>query len=183
MKASHGGKAKHARIDAHTSAVLLRGGMLPQASVYPAARRATRDLLRRRRHRMRHRAGLLAHLQTTTRQSDRPQLAKKLAYQANREGVAARFPVPAVPKGIAVDLTRIGSYDRRLPALEPDIATTAKAPDAQTVYRLRSLPAVGNILARVRLDELHAIRRFPPVPAFVSACRLVKCATESAGKR
>jgi hypothetical protein len=44
MKAIHGGKAKHDTIDAHKMAALLRGGMLPQASVYPAERRATRDL-------------------------------------------------------------------------------------------------------------------------------------------
>ena len=33
MKAIHGGKAKNDRIDAHKIAVLLRGGMLPQAYV------------------------------------------------------------------------------------------------------------------------------------------------------
>lgn len=33
MKAIHGGKAKNDTSDAHTLAVLLRGGMLPQASV------------------------------------------------------------------------------------------------------------------------------------------------------
>jgi hypothetical protein len=33
MKAIPGGKAKHDTIDAHTIAVLLRGGMLPQAYV------------------------------------------------------------------------------------------------------------------------------------------------------
>jgi transposase len=48
MKAIHGGKAKHDTIDAQNIAVLLRGGMLPQAYVYPAEMRATRDLLRRR---------------------------------------------------------------------------------------------------------------------------------------
>ena len=45
-----GGKAQNDKIAAHKSAVLLRGGRLPQASVYPAAMRATRDLLRRRCH-------------------------------------------------------------------------------------------------------------------------------------
>jgi hypothetical protein len=50
MKAMHGGKATNDRIDAPKSAVLLRGGMLPQAYADPAARRATRDLLRRRLH-------------------------------------------------------------------------------------------------------------------------------------
>jgi hypothetical protein len=44
MKAIHGGKAKNDKIDSHKSAVLLRGGMLPQAYVYPAPMRATRDL-------------------------------------------------------------------------------------------------------------------------------------------
>jgi hypothetical protein len=42
MKAIHGGKAKNDKIDAHKIAVLLRGGMLPQAYVYPAGMRATR---------------------------------------------------------------------------------------------------------------------------------------------
>jgi hypothetical protein len=48
MKAIHGGKAKNDKIDSQKIAALLRGGMLPQAYVYPAERRATRDLLRRR---------------------------------------------------------------------------------------------------------------------------------------
>jgi hypothetical protein len=58
MNAIHAGKAKHDTIDAHTIAVRLRGGLLPQASVYPAKMRATRDLLRRRIHLMRTRAEL-----------------------------------------------------------------------------------------------------------------------------
>src|SRR5262245_8047556 len=48
MKAIHGGKQKNDKIDAHKIATLLRGGLLPQAYVYPKAMRATRDLLRRR---------------------------------------------------------------------------------------------------------------------------------------
>jgi len=57
MKAIHGGKAKN---DAHKIAALLRGGMFPEAYVYPQEMRATRDLLRRRMHLMRKRAELLA---------------------------------------------------------------------------------------------------------------------------
>lgn len=56
MKAIHGGKAKNDRIDALKIATLLRGGMLPQAYVYPAGMRATRDLLRRRLHLVRNAA-------------------------------------------------------------------------------------------------------------------------------
>jgi hypothetical protein len=48
LNALHGGKATHDPIDAQTIAVLRRGGRLPPADVDPAARRATRDWLRRR---------------------------------------------------------------------------------------------------------------------------------------
>ena len=43
MKAIHGGKAKNDRIDSHKIAVLLRGGMLPQAlsTQRPCGPRAT----------------------------------------------------------------------------------------------------------------------------------------------
>jgi hypothetical protein len=100
MKAIHGGKAKHDTIDAQNIAVLLRGGMLPQAYVYPAEMRATRDLLRRRVHLMRKRAELLTHVQHTNRQYNLPEIGKKIAYKANRDGVAERFPDPAVQKSI-----------------------------------------------------------------------------------
>src|ERR1044072_4061517 len=96
MKQIHGGKAKNDRIDAQKIAVLLRGGMLPQASVYPAAMRATRDLLRRRMSLTRKRAELLGHIQQTNSQYNGPDIGKKLASKANRTGVAERFPDPAV---------------------------------------------------------------------------------------
>jgi transposase len=183
MKAIHGGKAKNDKIDSQKIAVLLRGGMLPQAYVYPAEMRATRDLLRRRMHLTRKRAELLAHIQNTNSQYNLPEISKKLAYKANRASVAERFPDPAVQKSIEVDLALIDTYDHLLTELELELVQTAKAHDAQTFYRLRSIPGVGKILALVLLYEIHDIRRFPRVQEFVSYSRLVKCAKESAGKR
>jgi hypothetical protein len=72
MKAIHGGKAKHDRLDAQKIAVLLRGGMLPQAYAYPATMRATRDLLRRRLHLVRQRAERLTHIRQTNSQDNLP---------------------------------------------------------------------------------------------------------------
>src|SRR5919109_459177 len=112
MKAIHGGKAKNDKIDAQKIAVLLRGGMLPQAYVYPAAMRATRDLLRRRLHLTWKRGELLTHVQQTTWQYNRPELGQKIAYRANCHGVAARFPDPAVHKSVEVDLALIDFYDQ-----------------------------------------------------------------------
>ena len=183
MKAIHGGKAKNDKIDAQKIAGLLRGGMLPQAYVSPAAMRATRDLLRRRMHLMRKRAELLAHVQNTNSQYNLPAIGKKITYKANRDGVAERFPDPAVHKSIEVDLALIDYYDQLLTDLELHIVHTAKDHDANTFYRLRSIPGVGKILALGMLYEVHDIQRFPRVQDFVSYCRLVKCAKESAGKR
>jgi hypothetical protein len=114
MQAIHGGKAKNDTIDSHKIAQLLRGGMLPHASVYPAQMRATRDLLRRRTHLMRKRAELLAHVHNTNSQYNLPELGKKMAYQATRNGVAERFADAAVQKSSAVDLTLITYYDQLL---------------------------------------------------------------------
>jgi transposase len=183
MRAIHGGKAKHDKIDAHKIALLLRGGMLPQAYVYPAQMRATRDLLRRRMHLMRKRAELLAPIQHTNRQDNLPEFGKKLASKANRQGGAECCPAPAVQKSIEVDLALIDHYDRRLSDVELYIVNTAKQHDANTFYRLRSVPGIGKILSRVLLYEMHDLHRFPRVQEFVSYCRLVKCARESAGKR
>ena len=183
MRAIHGGKAKHDTIDSHKIAVLLRGGMLPQAYVYPAQMRATRDLLRRRTHLRRKRAELLAHVQNTNSQYNRPELGKKIAYKANRDGVAERFADPAVQKSIEVDLALITHDDQRLTDLELSIVKAAKHHDANTHYLLPTGPGIGKILSLVRLDEIHDSDRFPRVQDVVSSGRLVKSAKASAGKR
>ena len=183
MKAIHGGKAKNDKIDAHKIAVLLRGGMLPQAYVYPAEMRATRDLLRRRMHLARTRGALLAHVHNTNSQYNLPAIGKKIAYKANRAGVAERCADPAVHKSIEVDLALITYDDALLRDVELTIVTTAKHHDAQTLYLLQTVPGIGTILSLVLLYDIHDIERFPRVQDFASYCRLVTCARESAGKR
>jgi transposase len=183
MKAIHGGKAKNDKIDAHKIAVLLRGGMIPQAYVYPAEMRSTRDLLRRRMHLMHKRAELLSHVQNTNHQYNLPEIGKKIAYKANREGVAERFVDTAVQKSIEVDLALIDHYDKLLSDIELYIVNTAKQHDVNAFYRLRSVPGIGKILALVILYEVQDIGRFPRVQDFVSYCPLVKCTKEAAGKK
>jgi hypothetical protein len=183
MKAIHGGKATHDTIDAHTIAVLLRGGRLPQASVYPAERRATRDLLRRRMPLARTRGALLAHVHHTNSQSTLPAIGTKIASKANRDGVAERCADPAVQKSMAVDLALITSDDALLRDVARTIVTTAKHHDAQTLDLRHTVPGIGKIRRRVLLDDMHASERFPRVQDCASSCRRVKGAKASAGKR
>ena len=183
MKAIHGGKAKNDTIDSHKIAVLLRGGMLPQAYVYPAGMRATRDLLRRRLHLVRKRGELLGHIQNTRAQYNLPGFARRLAYPANRDGVPAHFPDPSVRKSVEVDLALIEQYDALINDLEVTIVREAKRHDADAFHRLRSVPGIGKVLSLTILSEIHDIARFDRVQEFASYARLVKCHHESGGKK
>jgi len=107
MKAIHGGKAKNDKIDSQKIAVLLRGGMMPMAYVYPAKMRATRDLMRRRNHLMRKRSELYAHIQNTNSQYNLPDTFGPIARHQNRDGIAGQFEQPSVQKSIAVDIEMI----------------------------------------------------------------------------
>ena len=183
MKAIHGGKAKNDRIDALKIATLLRGGMLPQAYLYPAGMRATRDLLRRRLHLMRKRGQLLAHIQNTSHQYNLPPLGKRIAYPSNRKGVAEHFEDRVVRKNIAVDLALLERYDALVTDLESYLVRQAKQHDPQAFQLLRSIPGVGKVLGLTILYEIHDVRRFDRVQQFASYARRVKCAKESAGKK
>jgi hypothetical protein len=151
MKAIHGSNAKTDSIDAQQLAVLLPGGLLPQAYVYPSARRATRDRLRRRIHCMRKRAAWLPHVRHTNRQYHLPEIGKKMASKANRDGVAARCPHPAVQQRIDVDLALMGPSDHLLCAVELSVLKTAQQPEATTLSLRRTVTGIGELLSLVLL--------------------------------
>jgi transposase len=178
MKAIHGGKSKNDQIDAGKIARLLRGGNLPQAYVYPAGMRATRDLLRRRMYLVHKRAETIAHVQNTNSQYNHAPFGKKLSYAANREElqIAERFSDPSVRRMIEIDLALIDHDDALLGDVELYLTRTAKVDDGDAFHRLRSIPGVGKILALVLLYEIHDVGRFAEVGNFHSYARLVRCA-------
>lgn len=182
MKAIHGGKGKSDRIDSEKIARLLAGGMLAQAYVYPPRMRATRDLLRRRTKLVRQRAHLLAHVQNTHHQYNLPAPGSKLAYRANRVGVADAFVDPSARRSVALDLDLIEDLAERIRELEGFLVEQAKGHEPHGFHLLRSIPGVGKVLAMTILYEIDTIDRFPRVQDFASYCRLVKCQRESGGK-
>ena len=183
MKAIHGGKVKNDKVDSEKIAGLLRGGLLPQAYVYPARMRGTRDLLRRRTYIVRKRAEALAHIQNTNSQYNLPPLPGRISSKINRIGVPERFEEPAVRWNVTADVELIDHYDGLIRRLELYLARSAKVHDASMFYRLRSVPGIGKVLALVMMYEIHDIARFPRVQDFISYARLVKCSKESAGKK
>lgn len=182
MRAIHGGKAKNDKIDSLKIATLMRGGMFPEAYVYPSEMRGTRDLMRRRMHLMRKRAELLAHVHNTNSQYNLPEIQKNLRYAFNRDGIAERFSDPSVSKSIELDLNLIDFYDKQLSRVEWHIQKHAASCDQHSLILLRTVPGIGKILSLVILYEIHSIDRFATVQNFASYCRLIKCKRESAGK-
>jgi hypothetical protein len=92
---------------------------------------------------MHKRAELLAHVHHTTSPYNLPEIGKKIAYTANREGGAERFADPAVQKTIEVDLALMTYDDQLLQDLELSILQTAKQHDANTLYLLPTVPALA----------------------------------------
>lgn len=184
MKAIHGGKTKNDKIDAAKIATLLRGGLFPQAYVYPRALRETRDLLRRRTFLVRQRAQFLTHIQNTNSQYNLPPLTKRLSYAGNRTDpeLIERFPFESVQRSMRTDLRMIDALDDEVRELELYLTRHAKIDDPQTYHLLKTIPGVGPILALILLYEIHRIDRFPEVGNFASYARLVRCEHESAGK-
>ena len=98
MKAIHGSKAKNDKVDSFKIVSLLRGGLLPQAYVYPAAMRATRDLIRRRLHLVRKRGQLLAHIQNTRAQCRPAGLRTTARLSRQSRGRARALPGSECPQ-------------------------------------------------------------------------------------
>ena len=182
MRAIHGAKAKNDKVDATKIAALLKGGPLPQAYVYPAEMRGTRDLLRRRLHFVRHRGQLLAHIQNTHHQYNRVPPGRSIAYRSNRDGLAEGFGDARVTKSLEADVALIDHYDCVIRELELSVLRRARSHDRDSYERLKTVPGIGKVLALTILYEIHDIDRFDRVQQFASYSRLVQCQASSAGK-
>ncbi len=183
MKAVHGGKAKNDRIDSHKIAVLLRGGMLPQAYVYPRELRSTRDLLRRRLFFARKRAELLAHIQNTNIQYNQPAFEQRIDHAGNRGDLIEHFEDDSIQMSVASNMALLDAYDEVIHELELYLIHQIRKHANALFYLLRSIPGIGEILAMTLLYEIHDIARFPRVQNFLSYARLVPGSHESAGKK
>ncbi|MEW6748038.1 MAG: IS110 family transposase [Planctomycetota bacterium] len=182
MKAIHGGKAKNDRIDSRKIAVLLRGGAIPMAYVYPQGMRATRDLLRRRLFFVRKRSELFSHARTTFHQLNLPAPTARLLDRANRIGVAEAIPDPIVRASVEADFAMAAKLDEIILVLEQQIRRQAGSENPDALALLRTIPGVGPVLSLTFLYELHDVARFPRVQEFLSYARLVKSQKSSAGK-
>ncbi|MCC5915677.1 MAG: IS110 family transposase [Balneolaceae bacterium] len=183
MKSIHGVKTKNDRIDSLKIARLIRGGNFPVSYVYPPKMRPTRDLMRRRSHFVRKRAELIAHIQNTAIQYNRPPLGSlsKTKDRHNKD-IIGHFPDPVVQMIVQADLALIDQYDPIIARLDKQILTQAREHDSESLRLLQSIHGVGDVLSLTMLYEIHDVNRFASKQDFCSYARLVKGQKSSAGK-
>jgi transposase len=101
-------------------------------------------------------------LHTREGQSNPPEIGKKIASKANRDGIAERCAAPAVHKTLAL----LTYYDElfKFKDLERSLLKTAKHHNASTLDLLQTIPGIGKILSLVLRYEIHQIERFPRGP-------------------
>ena len=183
MKAIHGGKVKNDKIDSEKIALLLQGGLIPQAYVYPREYRALRDLLRRRLRFVQERAELCGHLQVLNSQSNNKTLKKVKQDKSARKYIADRFEDINIKKSVEMDLSMIEHCDKIISKLEWHIGKHARQAYYKELAILMSVKGVGKTIALTIMLEIGDLERFPTVGQFASYARLVRGSFVSANKK
>lgn len=165
LKAITYAKVKTDKVDARTLAQLLRMDMVPQAHQISPTRRGPRDTLRTRLMLLKRRTmasnaiGLLCAKFNVTDVADLPQSYQLQAQCHQRQIELLSEQVQALEESL-------------YPVLVPD-------PD---IERLIQIPGIGKIVAFTILLEIDTIDRFASEKQFLSYCRLVPAAKNSAGR-
>ena len=184
IKRRCGLKHKTDPIDARHIADLLRTDKFPLAYAYPSEMRNVRDLLRRRHHLVRNRAGTYSHFNNTCNQHG---YTKALEGEAKRVSTRREFPLKVtqnedVQKILSTDIDCIESMDLVINSLEAYIGTKATLHNRTFFTTLLTIVGCGKITALTILYEMHTLDRFRSAQCFSSYCRVVRASNKSADK-
>lgn len=139
--------------------------------------------MRRRSHLVHIKSEILSHITITNYQYNLTPLEKNIVHKSNRDGIPDHFQNPSVRLNVETDIAVVDALHAQITQLENYIMKHARNYDARMLYRLRTVPGIGKVLALIIMYEVLSIERFPTVQKFCSYCRLVKCASESTGKK
>jgi transposase len=183
MKAIHGDKNKNNNIDSEKIGNLLRSNMLPYAYPYPAEKRATRDLMRRRLYMVHLRSSLIANTRTLFYQYGlidvTPNLIKN---KKTRSDMSELLKERHAGISANVNMQLIKTLDIEIKRMEEEILNHTQSHYKNDLALLMSIPGVGKIIALTILYEIDTIDRFSSRQDFSSYCRLVRSIHTSNGK-
>jgi transposase len=183
IKRMKGGKHKNDPVDAGDIADLLRTNRFPLAYDYPEEMRSVRDLLRRRHHFVRKRAGTYTHFQNTfTQYGILDPLYTAVQIKGTRRSLPERAVNKDMRKIVETDLDYIDSLDTIIKELENLIIKRARYHNRTHFDLLQTIIGCGNITALTILYETHSINRFTTPQRYSSYCRVISADNESSGK-
>lgn len=184
LRAIRGKKKKDDKIDSKTLSDLMRSNYFPVGYAYPAEKRETRDLLRRRNKYVGIRAGIYCHLHLIHSQQCKAGVTKSEVKNKNeRTSMLTRFEDEEIKLNLESDLEIIRKLDEQINKIEKRIKKKARLDDKVSYELLLSFPGIGPIIAMTILYETDRIERFGTVQQFSSYSRAVKTQRESNGKR
>ncbi|MFV1922248.1 MAG: IS110 family transposase [Methylotenera sp.] len=183
MGAIHGGKVKNDKIDSFKIAKLVKGDTFPLAYVYPPEWRPLRDLLRRRHYLVHIRSEILTHIRIVNYQLNLPTLGSDLSRKNQRVQLAEHFEHPVVRKNIETNIQLLDILDQSIHDIELYVLRHIQGVDRRQLFRLKTVPGIGDIIGLTLMLEIQDIERFDCVQQFASYARLVRGQKESAGKQ
>jgi transposase len=184
LRAIRGKKKKNDKIDSKTLGDLMRSNFFAIGYPYPEAKRATRDLLRRRCKLVQQRAGLFNHLNLIHSQQGMIDVKpEEIKSKSQRKSLVNKFTDEEIKLTIESDLNIIDSLDKVINTIEKRIRKVVVEKDREDFNILKSFPGIGEILALIIIYETDTISRFPSPQKFSSYSRVVKPQRESSGKK
>jgi hypothetical protein len=88
------------------------------------------------------------HIQMASQQYNLPPLGRRIAYPANRDGVATHFEDPPVRKSIGLDPALLERYDEPIHDLELDLVRRAKESGGKKLGEGKALRILAHKLGR-----------------------------------
>jgi transposase len=183
IKRMKSGKHKNDPVDARDIADLLRTNRFPLAYAYPEEMRNVRDLLRRRHHFVRKRAGSFTHFQNTfTQNGFLDPLYNAVKLKSTRRNLLEKAVNDDMKQIVSTDLDYIDSLDTIITDLEKIIIKRARHHNRKHYDLLHTIVGCGDISSLTILYETHTIERFETPQRYSSYSRVISSDNESSGK-
>lgn len=183
IKHIHGGKAKNDPIDSQKLAELTIKNYLPYAHSCSEEIRGLRDIMRNRNDFVQYRTALISKVKMHLYQANLPSLGEITEAQIRNDFITQDFLDENKRFDVATNLDTILFYNKKINEFEKRVEQQIKVVDNQHYKLLINIRGFGPIISTTILLEVDGINRFVTCKDFISYCRLIKCAHESAGKK
>jgi transposase len=167
--------------DARWLARMLQFGLLPEAYIYPAKDRPTRDLLRRRRFLVEQRTSNILSIQNVYSRNTSNSLSARTIERLTPEQTLKMNLPELVVLSLNTSLEMVQCFTKQIKAIEKVAYKRVQLTD--NFKNLTTVDGIGLILALTIMLETGDIRRFHSVGNYASYSRCVGGARISNGKK